>query len=296
MRVFVTGGTGFVGSSLVPDLIRAGHDVLGLARSDASGRALTAAGAEVLRGDLDDTDVLRKGAIVADAVIHAAFDLDLSDWAKGGETDQRAIEALGAAVAGSERRLLIASGAFGIDARGLASESDGALGGGPRVTEAAALAASAKGANVAILRLGVVHGDGDRHFIPALIALARAKGIAAYVGDGAHRWPMVHVLDAVDGFRLALERATPGGCYHLIGEEGVTVRAIASVIAKKLGVPLVALSSEEAPAHFGPLAMFAAFDRPTASARTREQLGWRPHHRTLIEDLEQGTYFDRASA
>lgn len=296
MRVFVTGGTGFVGSVLVPGLIRAGHTVLGLARSETAARALVAAGAEVERGDLGDVDVLRRGALAADGVIHAGFDLDLTNWAKGGEIDRRAIETFGAAVAGSERLLLITSGAFGVDARGVASESDGPLRALPRATETAASEARERGARVAVLRLGVVHGPGDRHFLPALIAIARAKGISAYVGDGAQRWPAVHVLDTVDGYRLALEKAVSGGRYHLVAEEGVTVRAIATVIAKKLGVPLVSQSPEEAAAHFGPLAPLVSTDRPTASARTRDELGWRPRQRPLIEDLEQGTYFERAAS
>ncbi|WP_224360252.1 SDR family oxidoreductase [Hyalangium versicolor] len=292
MRVFVTGGSGFVGAELVPELIRAGHRVLGLARSEASARTLRAAGAEVHEGNLADLDGLRRGAVAADAVIHAAFDLDLADWAKGGEADRRAIEALGAAIAGSERLLVVTSGAFAIGAPGVASEEDGARAGGhPRVTEQAAAEASARGARVALLRLGVVHGDGDRHFLPALIALARAKGISAYVGDGAQRWPQVHVRDAAEAYRLTLERGAAGARYHAIAEEGVAVREIAAVIARKLGIPLVAQSPEEAAAHFGVLAPFVSADRPTTSARTREELGWSPHHPGVLEDLKAGNYF-----
>jgi nucleoside-diphosphate-sugar epimerase len=246
----------------------------------------------VHEGDLADVDGLRRGALAADAVIHAAFDLDLADWAKGGELDRRAIEALGAAVAGSDRPLVVTSGAFAIGSPGVASEADEPRSGGhPRVTEQAAAAAAARGAKVSLLRLGVVHGDGDRHFLPALIALARSKRISAYVGDGAQRWPMVHVRDAAEAYRLTLERGAAGARYHAIAEQGVTVREIAAVIAHKFGIPLVAQSPEEAAAHFGVLAPFVSADRPTASARTREELGWIPRQRGLIEDLEEGSYF-----
>lgn len=292
MRVFVTGGTGFVGRELVPELVRAGHHVVGLARSPASARKLESAGAKVQLGDLADLDGLRRGALAADAVIHAAFDLDLADWVKGGESDRRAIEALGAAIAGSERLLVVTSGAFGLDVPGIANEEDRARDSGhPRVTEIVADAVATRGARVALLRLGVVHGDDDRHFLPALIAVARAKGISAYVGDGAQRWPAVHVRDAAEAFRLTLERGKPDARYHAIAEEGVAVRDIAAVIARKLGIPLVAQSPEEAAAHFGPLAPFVGRDRPTSNTRTREELGWRPHQKRLLEDLETGTYF-----
>ena len=295
MRVFVTGGSGFVGTAIVEDLIRAGHHVLALARSDASADKLRSAGAEVKSGDLADLDGLRRGALEADAVIHAAFQLDLADWAKGGELDRRAIEAIGAAIAGSERLLVVSSGAFGIDTTALgtqeATEENGPRTGHPRVTETAAAEASARGAKVALLRLGVVHGDGDRHFLPALIAVARGKGISAYVGDGTQRWPVVHLRDAAEAYRLTLERGKPGARYHAVAEGGIPIRDIASVVARKLDIPLVALSSEEAAAHFGPLALFVGTDRPTASAHTRKALGWAPHHPGLLEDLETGTYF-----
>jgi len=295
MRVFVTGGSGFVGTAIVEDLIRAGHRVLALARSDASADKLRSAGAEVKSGDLADLDGLRRGALEADAVIHAAFQLDLADWAKGGELDRRAIEAIGAAIAGSERLLVVSSGAFGIDTTALgtqeATEENGPRTGHPRVTETAAAEASARGAKVALLRLGVVHGDGDRHFLPALIAVARGKGISAYVGDGTQRWPVVHLRDAAEAYRLTLERGAPGARYHAVAEGGIPIRDIASVVARKLDIPLVALSSEEAAAHFGPLALFVGTDRPTASAHTRKALGWAPHHPGLLEDLETGTYF-----
>jgi len=292
MRVFVTGGSGFVGAEVVRELRAAGHGVLGLARSKASADKLRSLGAEVQEGDLADLDGLRRGALAADAVIHAAFDLDLADWAKGGASDQRAILALGAAIARSERLLIVTSGAFAIAATGVATEEDGArTGAHPRVTETAAAEAAASGARVATLRLGVVHGDGDRHFLPALIALARAKGISAYVGDGGQRWPMVHVRDAAEAYRLAIERGAAGARYHAITEEGVPMREIAAVIARKIGAPLVAQSAEEAAAHFGVLAPFVSTDRPTSSTRTKKELGWRPRQRGLLEDLEAGTYF-----
>lgn len=291
MRVFVTGGTGFVGSVVVPELVRAGHGVLGLARSEASEKALVGLGAEVLRGDLEDREVLRRGARETDAVIHAGFELDLANWARGGAIDRAAIETFGDALAGSARPLLVTSGAFGIDARGLATESDGPLRSLPRATETAAAEARERGAHVSILRLGVVHGPADRHFLPRLVAIARAKGVSAYVGDGAARWPMVHLLDTPAAYRLALEKAAPAATYHLIAEEGVTVRAIATAIADKLGVPLVSQTPEEAAAHFGPFAPFVSADRPTSSARTREVLGWEPRHPGLLEDFATGDYF-----
>lgn len=292
MNVFVTGGTGFVGKVVVAELVRAGHRVTGLARSDASARALVDAGAEVQRGDLADLEGLRKGALAADRVIHAAFELDLSDWARGGELDRRAIEAMGAAIAGSDRHLVVTSGAFALDVQGVATEDDTSQRKAvPRVTEPAADEASLRGARVSLVRLGVVHGDHDRHFLPGLVAIARAKGRSAYVGDGQQRWPVVNVLDTGSIFRLAIEKSAPGARYHAIAEEGVPVRAIAEVIARKLGVPLVSQTPEEAAAHFGPMAVFVSADRPTSSARTRSELGWRPEHRGLLEDLEHGTYF-----
>ncbi len=292
MRVFVTGGSGFVGMELVPELVRAGHHVVGLARSETAARKLRSVGAEVQEGDLGDLDGLRRGALAADAVVHAAFDLDLADWAKGGASDQKAIETIGAAIAGSERLLVVTSGAFALDVAGVATEDDRAPSSGqPRVTESAAEEAATRGARVALLRLGVVHGDGDRHFLPALIAVARAKGISAYVGDGAQRWPAVHLRDAAKAYRLALERGVAGARNHAIAEEGVAVRDIAAVIARKLGVPLVSLSPDEAEAHFGVLARIVGANRPTSSARTREQLGWSPRERGLLDDLECGTYF-----
>ena len=245
--------------------------MVGLARSDAAAQTLRGAGAEVLAGDLANVDALRRGALDADTVIHAAFDLDLGDWAKGGASDRHAIETLGAAIAGSDRLLVVTSGAFAIGAPGVATEADGARAGGghPRVTETVAAEAAARGANVALLRLGVVHGDDDRHFVPALVAMARAKGSSAYVDDGANRWPAIHVRDAAEAYDCTAERGKAGARYRAIAEEGVVFREIAAAIARKLAVPLVALSPEAAAAHFGPLAPFVSANRPTSSTRTR---------------------------
>lgn len=302
MRVFVTGGSGFVGTAIVEDLLGAGHRVLALARSEKSAAQLRSAGADVQTGDLADLDSLRRGALEADAVIHAAFQLDLADWAKGGELDRRAIVAIGAAIAGSERLLVVSSGAFGIDTARLsgdvaeATEEAGPQTGHPRVTETAAADAAAHGARVAVLRLGVVHGEGDRHFLPALIAVARAQGRSAYVDDGAQRWPVVHRRDAAVAYRRVLERGAPGARYHAVAEAGIRVGDIAGVIARKLDIPLVSQSPEQAAAHFGPLAVFVGTDRPTSSVRTREALGWSPQHPGLLEDLETGTYFEREAS
>jgi nucleoside-diphosphate-sugar epimerase len=297
MRVFVTGATGFIGSAIVPELINAGHQVLGLTRSEAGAKSLLAAGAQVHRGDLDDLESLRKGADMSDGVIHTAFIHDFSKFQEVCEVDRRVIEALGLVLAGSDRPLLITSGT------GIANSSPGHVAIEedapdishpiPRVaTEQAAASVAGKGVRVGVMRLPQVHNTYKQGLITYAIELARQKGVSAYVGEGRNRWPAVHVLDAARLYRLALEKLVPGTRYHAVAEEGVPMRDIAEVIGRGLKVPVISVSSEEAPAHFGWLAAFAGRDLPASSALTQERLAWRPTGPGLIADLEQMRYYE----
>ena len=296
MRIFVTGASGFVGSAVVQDLMLAGHQVLGLARSDAAADTLIAAGVEVYRGELEHPETLQEGAASADAVVHTAFIHDFSRFKEVCEVERLAIEALGAALAGSNKPLLITSGTAFVSPGRVATENDLSAFSPdviPRViTEHAADAVAKQGVRVSLIRLSPsVHGDGDHGFVPTLIQIAREKGSSAYIGDGANRWNAVHRLDAAHLYRLVLEKDLPGARYHAVGEEAVAFRDIAQVIGKSLNVPVVSKSPEEAAEHFGWFAGFAGLDCPASSRHTQEAVGWSPVQPTLIADLEQGSYF-----
>ena len=291
MKVFLTGATGFIGTSLVPELIGAGHQVLGLSRSDAGARALTAAGAQVHHGDLEDLESLRSGTAQSDAVIHAGFVHDFSRFKEVCEIDRRAIEALGSGLAGSDRPLIVTSGVAGLAAPGqLATEDqevppDFPL---PRVSEQTALAL--KGVSAAVMRLPQVHDPIKQGLVTYLIAMAREKGLSAYVAEGRNRWAAAHVSDVARLYRLALEKHEAGAKYHAVAEEGVPMRDIAEAIGRGLKVPVVSLSPEEAAAHFGWLTMFARSDLAASSEKTRKKLGWHPTGPSLISDLDQAKF------
>lgn len=294
MRVFLTGATGFIGSAIVPELIDAGHRVLGLTRSDAGAASLTAAGAEVHRGDLEDLQSLRDGAAKSDGVIHCAFDHNFANWAANCEKDKRAIEALGSTLSGTDRPLVITSGTgMGNAVPGQPATEDvfNSTRSNPRVvSELAGASLSRAGVNVSVVRLPQVHDTVKQGFVTYAAAIARERRVSAYVGDGKNRWPAAHVSDVARLYRLALERREPGARYNAVGEEGIAVRDVAEVIGRGFGVPVVSLTPEQATAHFGWLAPFAGMDLPASSAQTRERLGWRPTGPGLIADLERMNY------
>ena len=296
VRVFVTGATGFIGSAVVSELIGAGYQVLGLARSDGSVAALEGAGAEAHRGSLDDLESLRSGAEVTDGVIHTAFVNDFSDYAGAAERDRRAIEALGGALAGSDRPFVATSVTTLLTPGRLGTEEDVPDPGSASVvrigSEEAALSAALRGVRSSVVRLPPsVHGEGDLGFVPALIAVARDRGVSAYVGDGANRWPAVHRHDAARLYRLGLKESAPGMRLHAVAEEGVPMREIAKAIGERLGAPVHGIAPKEAEAHFDWLSLFVGVDNPTSSTLSRERLGWKPQESELLTDLRESGYF-----
>jgi nucleoside-diphosphate-sugar epimerase len=298
MRVFVTGATGFIGSAVVKELIAAGHQVLGLCRSDDKAAALTAAGAEVHRGSLEDLDNLKAGAARSDGVIHLAFNHDFAKFAANCEDDRQVIRALGSVLAGSGRPLIVTSGTgMANTVPGQPAMEDGAAISSdviPRAaSEEAAAAVAADGVNVSVVRLPQVHDTVRQGLVTYTIAIAREKGVCAYLGDGHNRWPAAHLLDVARLYKLAIENAEPNAKYHAVAEEGVSHRDIAEAIGRRLQIPVKSIAPEEAQAYFGWLAMFAAHDMPASSAQTRKKLGWQPTGPGLITDLEQLHGFDR---
>jgi nucleoside-diphosphate-sugar epimerase len=298
MKIFVTGATGFIGSAVVPELIKAGHQVLGLSRSDAGAQSLIAAGAEAYRGSLEDLESLRAGAAMSDGVIHCAFNHDFSKFVANCEHDRNAIEAMGDVLAGSDRPLLITSGTgMGSAASGQPATEDyfDLNHANPRkASEEAGASVAGRGVNVSVVRLPQVHDTVKQGLITYAVQLARETGVSAYIGEGVNRWPAAHVLDVAHLYRLAFERHEAGSRYNAVAEEGVTMREIAEVIGRGLKVPVVSLSPEKAQDHFGWLAMFAGLDMPASSAQTQQRLGWRPTGPGLIADLHRMQYFATA--
>ena len=304
MRIFVTGASGWIGSAVVPELLGGGHDVVGLARSEASAEALEVAGAIVQRGDLDDPDGLAKAAADSDGVIHLAFQHEVAfggNFAAAAAVDRRAVEAMGAALAESDRPFVLASGILGLTAGRVASEEDGLVA-GPEVranpagrrSATALLVLSFRGIGVrsSVLRFPpTVHGDGDHGFVASLVGIARQRGVAGYVGDGTNRWPAVHRSDAAHLTRLAVETAPAGSVLHAVGDEGVPFREIAEVMGRHLGLPAVSVAPDAAGEHFAHLGHFVSLDSPATSAITRELLGWESTGPTLLEDLDQEHYY-----
>jgi nucleoside-diphosphate-sugar epimerase len=299
MRIFVTGATGFIGSAVVKELINARHSVIGFARSNEGAKSLIAAGAEVLRGDMEDLDSLRSGAANSDGVIHLAFIHDFSRFKEICEVDKRAIEALGSTLEGSDRPLLVTSGLALLASGRAATEYDPPVpvsASYPRASEVTALSLLERGVKASVVRLPQVHDRAKQGLVSYLINIARQKGVSAYIGEGLNRWAAVHVLDAARLYRLALEKSTAGAKYHAVAEEGVPVRDIAEAIGRGLKLPTMSLFAERAGEHFGALGLFAGLDLVASSALTQKQLDWRPTQTGLLDDLDHARDFDPESA
>ena len=293
MRIFVTRATGFIGSALVPELITAGHSVLGLTRSEAGAEALRAAGAEVLHGNIEDLDSLRNGAANSDGVVHLAFNHDFSKFQKNCEDDRKAIEAIGEVLLGSNRPFVVTSGtAIAANIDGKPSTEDGPTAPwNPRAaSEAAVKGLTARGVNTSVVRLAQIHDTRKQGLVPYITAVARQKRVSAYIGDGANRWPAAHVSDTAHLYHLAVEKAEPGAIYHAVGEEGISMKTIAEALGRGLKVPVISIKPEEVEAHFGWLAMFAGHDMPSSSAITQQKLNWKPTGPGLIADLDGMDY------
>lgn len=297
MRIFVTGASGFIGSAIVQELIDADFEVLGLARSNNSAESLARAGAKVHHGSLEDLDSLRSGAAMSDGVIHTAFIHNFNNYGPSVEADQLAIEALGAALEGSSRPLIVTSGLALLAPGRIATEEDAPSPDFPRKSEQTAMELVSRGVRSSAVRLPFsVHGDGDHGFVPRLIQVAHEKGISAYIGDGLNRWPAVHRLDAAHLYKLVLEKGSAGGVYHGIGDEGVPTREIAEVIGRRLNVPVVSKSQDQATEHFGWIGRFFGMGVVASSRRTQKSMGWQPTHVGLIDDLGRGMYFETQKA
>lgn len=308
MRVFVTGASGWIGSGLLRELLDNGHEAVGLARSDAGAARVEATGATALRADLGDLDSLARAAAASDGVVHLAFPHDVAfggDFAAAGQSDRRAVETLGRALAGSDRPFVLASGVAGLTVGRTATENDGLVPdaivranpvGIRAATALLALSLRGVGVRSSVVRYApTVHGEGDHGFVAALVGIARERGVAAYVGDGANRWPAVHRDDAARVTRLAVESAPSGSVLHAVGEEGVAFRDIAETIGRHLGVDAVSIDAGEAAEHFGFLGNFVGMDVPTSSHLTRQLLGWEPAGPGLLDDLDRGHYFSTAN-
>jgi nucleoside-diphosphate-sugar epimerase len=293
MRVFVTGAPGFIGSALVPELIQAGHQVLGLTRSEAGAEALRKAGAEVLQGNIEDLDSLRQGAANSDGIIHLAFNHDFSQFMKNCENDQKAIAAMGEVLVGSNRPFIITSGtaiASNVDGKPATEDSPTASWNPRAGSEAAVQELAARGVNTSVVRLPQVHDTRRQGLVPYLLMTAREKGVSAYIGDGSNRWPAAHVSAVAQLYRLAFEKAERGAIYHAVDEEGVPMKAVAEAHGRGLRLPVISIKPEEAEAHFGWLARFADHDMPASSTITRRKLNWAPFGPGLIADLDAMDY------
>ncbi|GAB3517143.1 SDR family oxidoreductase [Emticicia fontis] len=293
MKVFVTGASGFIGSAIVKELLNAGHEVKGLARNEASAKAIGEAGAEVLQGGLEDIDILKKGASEADGVIHTAFIHDFTQYAKANDTDKAAIIAMGEAIKGTDKPLIVTAGILGLPKNGGYITEESLAVNSPRSSETTALVLAAQGINVSVVRLPPsVHDKGDKGFVPFIIYMAQKNGVSAYPADGLNHWPAVHRLDAARLFCLALEKSQKGALYNAIGESGIEVKAIAELIGQKLNLPVASLEGEELTTHFEWMSRFIGFDSPATGLKTQEALGWKPANLGLLEDVSEN-YFNQ---